>query len=490
MPGNLSLHRAGLFPAFDLLERNDQELWPVEDKITEGIRVVIRTRQVPTWAVVATQIFLDVHHIMRSEVERGYEELVAACERGYQTLTALYNHLVKLPDKMRPHIKVRAETTLKLKQIFVDIDWIQTTMARVIVRDPRDDLENIYHNKAFHLLKSHPLLCGLMMFRLRLLLHGLEHVLEYQTSVFVASAFLYDGAKERGACGPWRDMEAILDCYGAMNIFVGARPTSCQERFKRLKVFAGASVSIASKGGESVRGGTAGRFNTPSRADGQRKLPYASVSAQLFMQKYGSLHPGAAAQEEGLGLEHVDLDLIFQTDQETRNDSTSGTDKKGTSTGKAEKKAKQRQKKRTPLKFLKTLQRHLDNDNFARNFDMVAMHIRCTELLQKAIIEFGDRVKFYVQVSKQKSSSKKTFDPQDSFRLNKIVGALLAHASFVETCHGIRPKAQRNLTMVAKERQQVPGNATASTERSEQETRGQLIDEEAEDLGMFGMLCC
>jgi hypothetical protein len=48
---------------------------PAEDELTRGLREMFRTREIPFWLVFATQVFLDIHHELRDQVNRGYNEL-------------------------------------------------------------------------------------------------------------------------------------------------------------------------------------------------------------------------------------------------------------------------------------------------------------------------------------------------------------------------------------------------------------------------------
>lgn len=48
---------------------------PEEDEFMRGMRAMFDTGKIPIWLVFATQIFLDIHHELRQDVERGYHDL-------------------------------------------------------------------------------------------------------------------------------------------------------------------------------------------------------------------------------------------------------------------------------------------------------------------------------------------------------------------------------------------------------------------------------
>ncbi|KAJ0343272.1 hypothetical protein KNSL1_010335, partial [Colletotrichum chrysophilum] len=49
--------------------------WPVEDEFLRGMRDMDTTKDVPFYLVFAAQVFLDIHHILGNEVERGFQEM-------------------------------------------------------------------------------------------------------------------------------------------------------------------------------------------------------------------------------------------------------------------------------------------------------------------------------------------------------------------------------------------------------------------------------
>lgn len=59
---------------------------PVEDELIRGLRDA-KTYKVPLWLTFAAQVFLEVHHILRTETSRGFQELRSVARTLHSNLT-------------------------------------------------------------------------------------------------------------------------------------------------------------------------------------------------------------------------------------------------------------------------------------------------------------------------------------------------------------------------------------------------------------------
>ena len=81
-----------ILPEFCILASSDASP-PAEDEFTRGMRAVGKCSTVPIWLAFAGQVFLNIHHILREDVHRGFEDL--ACGARYakgNTQRAIYFH--------------------------------------------------------------------------------------------------------------------------------------------------------------------------------------------------------------------------------------------------------------------------------------------------------------------------------------------------------------------------------------------------------------
>ena len=120
------------------------------------------------WLAFATQIFFDIHHILRKEVERGFADLSKTANYVESTI------LTSLKSQRKVRIDNRLKSNDKDLVEILDLieDWVKTDA----VRHTQESLFNfqvpnmqVPNTKPFQLLKYHPLYCGLLSYRIKAL---------------------------------------------------------------------------------------------------------------------------------------------------------------------------------------------------------------------------------------------------------------------------------------------------------------------------------
>ena len=135
---------------------------PAEDEITRGLRNMVLSKQISVWLAFAAQIFLDVHHLLRGDVDRGFDDLYDIGTGAKNTLQDYlsFSRSIKAPDTWPK------ENDFYLQNICRSInEWIledallakkkKVTVAWGSLEDP---------SEAYYLLKRHPILCGVLAF--------------------------------------------------------------------------------------------------------------------------------------------------------------------------------------------------------------------------------------------------------------------------------------------------------------------------------------
>ena len=48
---------------------------PCEDELTKGMKVMMDTKEVPFWLTFAAQVYLDIHHVLRKSITKGFQDV-------------------------------------------------------------------------------------------------------------------------------------------------------------------------------------------------------------------------------------------------------------------------------------------------------------------------------------------------------------------------------------------------------------------------------
>src|SRR5437667_6679771 len=120
------------------------------------------TKTIPLWVTYAAQIFLDIHHTLRADVVRGLSELR---EAGIRANESLKEYLDGDKPRIFDNWPSSNETAVKGIRQLIDKWIIGDALAQVKNRLLRSATPQPYS-----LFSRHPLLCGLLQFRMYTLL--------------------------------------------------------------------------------------------------------------------------------------------------------------------------------------------------------------------------------------------------------------------------------------------------------------------------------
>ena len=154
-----------LLPEFEKLSRVKLEV-PAEDLLTTGLRQMVDActiEALPMYAMFATQTLLDIHHVLRQDVSRPFEQLQATAKRVVVTLDDYFRY-----SRSRKISTWAPQNDEAFRQL--------SAFAKAWALEDRVGNcfpQGVQGVKAppYHLLKSHPVLAGLLTFRLNLLLN-------------------------------------------------------------------------------------------------------------------------------------------------------------------------------------------------------------------------------------------------------------------------------------------------------------------------------
>ena len=243
-----------------------------------------RTKRISVWLVFATQIFLNVHHLMREDIGRGLDQLRVMGSEAKATLQSYWTgpKPAVVPDTWPK------QNEMPIKQLSREIDkWVLSdallTMKQKIKSQSPYNIGNLSESdESFYLLSRHPLLCGTFAFKIYLQVQELGVVLANAWGTVIYTAHLYNAVRQTGQLAiSWPDMDFIIDLHTPQRVFVGGAPKTPEAFFKQACLMLGMSPE------------TFARARTPGRRagiipsqKGPRGLEESSPVAEVLRNHY------------------------------------------------------------------------------------------------------------------------------------------------------------------------------------------------------------
>lgn len=213
---------------------------PVEDEFTRLLRTMFDTKEVTLSLAFAATLFLDIHHVLRAEVDYGFERLMDV------------THFVigDIQEGMKFHADVKMETWPKqnddVMQRFVDTIelWVHKDQQREIA--PRLNRLNI--PQSFHLYRKHPWSCGLWRYWALMQFHEFGIAYANAWGSIMSCAHLYNAVnREKRQDMMWKDLDVVIGLQESKTFFVGEAPDTPDECLKRFALAMGASAANLAK---------------------------------------------------------------------------------------------------------------------------------------------------------------------------------------------------------------------------------------------------
>ncbi|KAJ5917124.1 hypothetical protein N7466_010678 [Penicillium verhagenii] len=279
-----------LLPEFCIFGYKSQ--MPALDVITTGLAEFCKTKKITPWLCFASQILLDVHHIMRHSQVSALDDLRMSGLRIQRTVA----EYLKI-SKSHPQPKFWP------KEGDEEIKDLHSTVESCIIEDPiyaiKVDVLPRGHVPEKHVLFSqHTILCGVNMFHLNMRMQSVGQRLITQWYDVQQLAFLYNLFRQAPmhAHLSWPDMETFIKIHGESHIFIGSRPRNASESLNRLELATG--ISSATKFARDSRNRSA--FHRPNGKNSRILEPTTTV-ANLFRGQYV-----AGCRKEDEGIENID----------------------------------------------------------------------------------------------------------------------------------------------------------------------------------------
>jgi hypothetical protein len=207
-----------LLPEFCMIDKFGVRMFTSNSITTRGLVGFCKTKRLDPWLCFASQILIDVHHIMRYSTLSVFEELRMSGLRIQKTI----DDYLKLS-------KTHPQPQFWPKQGDDEIKDISFTIESWIIKDSFSELRRLSMpgKAAFEnhvLFSQHSILCDLSMFHLNARMQPAGQQLVTQWYDVQQLAFLYNLVNTQAQNLNRPDMEAFIKIHGESHIFIGSRP--------------------------------------------------------------------------------------------------------------------------------------------------------------------------------------------------------------------------------------------------------------------------
>lgn len=359
---------------FVLSKSGDQGIL-VLDELSKGLLDMFRTKKISLSLTFATQVYVDIHHVLRANVKRALTDMRAA---GIRASISIQKYRDSPGPRTFENWPQSNEDYVTQIAKFID-DWAKGDALRIpreqIIRPhlPRSTLLN----QRFALLSKHPILCGLIQFRIFSLFKDGGSTLAGAWGSVIYVAHLYNACREGGYLEEaWTDMELLMDIHGRESFFAGRVPKTPEEWLKSMSLMLGSAPQAFARRGRRDRGlhlsrkGPKGLSSASPVSDAfQPDISDAGI-ATLTVETVQSIlntrmtesSPSKSSKESG---HQQSSDPVFSQRQSLLATQWS------------------KSHKMTPLQLLRALTHALEIEERQLKFDYFTFHVRCFQVLRQ-----------------------------------------------------------------------------------------------------------
>ncbi|KAK2868016.1 hypothetical protein FQN49_003244 [Arthroderma sp. PD_2] len=239
-----------------------------EDELTRSLGEAFDTHKITLSLVFATQVYLDIHHVLREGVKCGLSDL--------RKTATLIDQSIELNLEYHQSLYIQGwpkSNDVVLKSIQQQIDqWVK--------RDPIEEAKirlKRPSGETFKLMSSHPLLCGLLAYSLKATFQEVSVVFADAWGSIMYTYHLYNAVQqEKILQRKWPDMDIIMGMQG--DVFVGDPPKSPEDYLKRFALSMGWSAAGFAKDRRSAA--------LPVSSRGPRCLEELAPVSQMFKGRF------------------------------------------------------------------------------------------------------------------------------------------------------------------------------------------------------------
>ncbi|KAF4626860.1 hypothetical protein G7Y89_g11295 [Cudoniella acicularis] len=352
-----------ILPEFAFISRYGMKLF-ASDEITRGLSEMVRTKHIETWVIFATKIFLDIHHLLRQNVDRAFTELQYVGKHAVHTLTRYFEFSQGLTrpstwpesnDKIGSSLNEGFKKFILKDAMFpLKVDHNQT------LRQPPPA-----ESERFYLLKRHPIFCGILAFRTILEVNYFGNSVANACGSIIYPAHLYNALRQKdNPIKPWPLMDQAIAIHTEERVFVGSAPKSLADCSKQVSLMLGYSVEQFARNR---------RQNGPIISKkGPRGLKKTSVLGEFY--------------REGLAT-NGGMAITIHNVEELLNEQAMDSELASKPNSKSARRAWAATRRLTPLQLLEALRDYLPIELGKLKFDYFRLHEQSIQMLRTIVIE-------------------------------------------------------------------------------------------------------
>lgn len=333
---------------------------PAEDELTRGLREMFKTHNIPVWVAFAAQIFIDIHHVLREDVYRGFADLSRTANVINGSIKQNFEFHSSLRVETWPASNDKALRGLQARIVgWVDNDPIQS--AKIKIKQPPGE--------PFMLMRRHPLFCGLWEYSLKALFHEMGIVFSGAFGSIMYAGHLYHAVRQEKLLNrPWADMELVMGMQQPESFFVGGFPNTPDDYLKKYALAMGVSASVFAKN----------KRKGPLEASkkGPKGLSQLAPVNFMFKDRYCD-----ASGRIDLTAHDVE-NILAASDWEEENADGENKDTLVMTSDKADQKRWKAERRLSTTQLLRNLRNALQAESLEFTFNYFMMHRSCWRLLR------------------------------------------------------------------------------------------------------------
>lgn len=220
---------------------------PVEDEFIRGLRSMFKAKEVTLALASAGTLYLDIHHLLREDVDYGFQRLSAA------------THFIQgdIEEEQKFHAGISMDTwpesNDKVVQQFVDTLHFCCHEDQQLILAQK--LKRVNLPEAFHLYRKHPWMCGMWKYFAQMHFHEMSNVFVKAWGSIISCAHLYNAVQESKTQKiTWKDMDVMIALQDPKTLFIGEPPTGADDCLKRFALALGASAAKMAKSTRKKKG--------------------------------------------------------------------------------------------------------------------------------------------------------------------------------------------------------------------------------------------
>ncbi|KAI0191615.1 hypothetical protein F4808DRAFT_381824 [Astrocystis sublimbata] len=364
--------------------------YPVEDEFLRGMVEMRKTKQTPFPMVFAAQVFLDIHHLLRTDVSRAFETFQSGVTMLHDEIDAHleFHKKLRIDTWPRSNDQYMAQVSCSIRAALQDP--VYQAKEKQYKRMKLSVPDSVEPNR---ILRMSPVLSGLMLFHYRAEVRDIALTVINAWGSVTYTAHLLNALSKEGlvtghdntsAQPPWPDMALLRTLLlDDEQIFVGVAPDKPDEYFKRFCLQVGTTANAFTKRKEKRKGPLASKAG-PRGIKVEALSPVTSMFLDRYVRKTGTLNWTTeyvervieASQWEAEGSEEDHTLILGKLTKEE-------LARKKTKEKMQQKKDRKKSPARlTPDELIRALILALNNESLEFAFPLLIMHRSCWRLLR------------------------------------------------------------------------------------------------------------